>query len=77
MAKHESAGMSDEWYTPKYIFDALGCKFNMDVSAPVDRTHCHVPANIFITKNADGSQITDTVNLFGRVVPSPPTDKQS
>lgn len=57
MAKHESAGMSDEWYTPKYIFDALGCKFNMDVSAPVDRTHCHVPANIFITKNADGSVI--------------------
>jgi hypothetical protein len=29
-----SAGASDEWYTPKYIFDALGCGFDLDVAAP-------------------------------------------
>lgn len=29
-----SVGQSDEWYTPKYIFDALGCCFDLDVAAP-------------------------------------------
>lgn len=23
-------GASDEWYTPKYVFDALGCSFDLD-----------------------------------------------
>lgn len=27
-------GESDEWYTPKYIFDALGVVFDLDVAAP-------------------------------------------
>lgn len=52
MGKHESYGQSDEWYTPKYIFDALGCLFDMDVAAPVDRQFCHVPALQFITDNS-------------------------
>lgn len=30
-----SAGASNEWYTPKYVFDALGCRFTMDVAAPL------------------------------------------
>jgi hypothetical protein len=35
MALHEQCvGATDEWYTPRYIFDALGCHFDMDV-APV------------------------------------------
>ena len=38
-----SQGASDEWYTPKYIFDALGCVFDMDVAAPEDGAP-HVPA---------------------------------
>lgn len=29
-----TTGLSDEWYTPKYIFDALGCYFDLDVAAP-------------------------------------------
>lgn len=34
MALHEqSAGKTDEWYTPKHVFDALGCSFNMDVAS--------------------------------------------
>jgi|SRR5690242_818256 len=52
MSKWESAGQSDEWYTPKYVFDALACKFDMDVAAPKDRTHCHVPAKRFITEGS-------------------------
>jgi hypothetical protein len=27
-------GASDEWYTPRYIFDALGVCFDLDVAAP-------------------------------------------
>lgn len=46
------SGRSDEWYTPKYVFDAMRCVFDLDVSAPVDRTHCCVPARIFITDNS-------------------------
>lgn len=49
MSDWETSGKTDEWYTPKYIFDALGCKFDMDVAAPVDRSYCHVPAKEFIT----------------------------
>lgn len=35
MALHEqSVGKTSEWYTPKYVFDALGCTFTMDVASP-------------------------------------------
>lgn len=30
-----SKGASDHWYTPPYIFDALGETFDMDVAAPM------------------------------------------
>ncbi len=36
MAAYELAGESDEWYTPKYIFDALGETFDLDVAAPLN-----------------------------------------
>lgn len=36
MSTWERRGQSDEWYTPKYIFDALNCRFDLDVAAPVD-----------------------------------------
>lgn len=49
MSHWESNGKSDEWYTPKYIFDALGVRFDLDAAAPDDRTHCCVPADEFIT----------------------------
>ena len=32
MSYWESGGKSDEWYTPKYVFDALGCTFDLDVA---------------------------------------------
>jgi hypothetical protein len=29
-----------EWYTPPYIFDALGCRFDLDPASPLDsRAH--------------------------------------
>jgi hypothetical protein len=31
----EALGQSDEWYTPREVFDALGCRFDMDVAAPM------------------------------------------
>lgn len=27
-------GKSDEWWTPPHVFDALGCRFDMDVAHP-------------------------------------------
>ena len=32
MSHWERPGQSDEWYTPKYVFDALGCTFDLDVA---------------------------------------------
>ena len=42
MGQWETKGASDEWYTPAYIFDALGERFDMDVASPPRQTH--VPA---------------------------------
>ena len=45
-------GKSDEWYTPKYVFDALGCKFDLDVAAPTVFWETHVPASCFLYTNS-------------------------
>lgn len=45
---HEAPGKSDDWYTPKHVFDALGCRFDMDVAHPRDHRFTHVPADRFI-----------------------------
>ena len=34
--------MSDEWYTPKHIFDAIGLTFDLDVATPCNET-IHTP----------------------------------
>ena len=34
MGYWETLGRSDEWYTPKYLFDALGEMFDLDVAHP-------------------------------------------
>lgn len=34
MSAWESSGKTDEWYTPKYIFDAMECTFDLDVAHP-------------------------------------------
>lgn len=35
MAAYEAYGKSDEWYTPRYIFDAIGLRYDLDVAAPI------------------------------------------
>ena len=71
MSAWENAGESNEWYTPKHVFDALGVGFDEDVAAPVDRTHTHVPARRFIT--ADSLSVPWT----GFVWMNPPFGHQS
>ena len=46
-----SLGASDEWYTPRYIFEALGCTFDLDVAAPQQGPR-HVPALMWIHQNS-------------------------
>ena len=43
-AWEEAVGKSDHWYTPKYIFDALTCRFDLDVAAPKEGPR-YVPAD--------------------------------
>lgn len=40
---HERHSQSDDWFTPRYIFDALGVTFDMDVAAPREGPR-YVPA---------------------------------
>lgn len=54
-------GASDEWYTPRYVFDALGEWFDMDAAAPVSGGP-HVPTNHWITPERDG--LKETWNGF-------------
>lgn len=48
----EAIGETGEWYTPKYIFDALECVFDIDVASPTSKTYCNVPAKDFITSGS-------------------------
>jgi len=43
MSHWEAVGKSDEWYTPKYIFEALGSEFDLD-PANAAPNGWHVPA---------------------------------
>lgn len=47
MSHWEAAGRSDEWYTPAYIFAALGCHFSMDV-APARLGKSSVSADVLL-----------------------------
>ena len=44
--------MADDWYTPKWIFDALGVEFDLDVCSPEGGTGL-VPAKRFYTIDDD------------------------
>lgn len=47
-----AAGATNEWYTPKFIFDALGERFDVDVAAPPGDYETHVPADLFIREDS-------------------------
>lgn len=53
MGAYESAGKSDDWYTPAYIFDALGERFDLDVAAPIEGPR-HVPTDDWYHQNSLG-----------------------
>lgn len=42
MSHWEANGKTDDWYTPRYIFDAMAVRFDLDVSAPQEGPR-HVP----------------------------------
>lgn len=49
MALHEQCvGKTDEWYTPPYVFNKLGCSFDMDVASPGRSVTHWLPAHTFI-----------------------------
>jgi hypothetical protein len=45
---------SDDYYTPRWIFDAAGLMFDMDVSAPVEPSWQTCPARRYLTPVEDG-----------------------
>lgn len=54
MSKWEpNLGATDEWYTPRHVFDALGCEFDMDVAAPRLGPR-YVPAREWLCDTQDG-----------------------
>ncbi len=55
MSYWESQGQSDEWYTPAYVFQALGCRFDMDVAAPYGGPP-HVPCDTWLHKDILGER---------------------
>lgn len=70
MAAYEKAGESNEWYTPRYIFDALGVTFDLDVACPSEGPR-YVPASHFFCENALDRE------WFGLVWMNPPFGHQS
>jgi len=51
VAAYEAAGETDEWYTPRYIFEALGETFDLDVACPPDGPR-HVPTSGWLSSDA-------------------------
>ena len=58
---------SDDYYTPKWIFDTLGLVFDLDVAAPPNGAP-FVPCKQFYTQAQDGL----TSEWFGSVWMNPP-----
>lgn len=52
-AWEQSIGASDEWYTPAYVFEALGERFDLDVAAPHGGPK-HVPCNAYLCPSMCG-----------------------
>lgn len=44
---------SDDYWTPKWVFDALGLEFDLDVACPPEGPP-HTPASAFYTQETDG-----------------------
>ena len=68
MNQYHNLPQPNEHYTPKWIFDALGVRFDLDVAAPIDNKGSHCPADKFYTINDDGL----SQDWHGRVWCNPP-----
>ena len=53
MAADDVAITSDDCYTPRWVFDAMGLRFDLDVAAPVGGAP-HVPAGRIYSAREDG-----------------------
>ncbi len=49
MSDWERPGASDDWLTPRYVFQALGVVFDLDVASPYEGSH--VPCHNWCTMN--------------------------
>jgi len=61
---------SNDWYTPLYVFEALGCTFDLDVSAPIEGPR-YVPAARWFSERGLEQ------DWFGFVWMNPPFGHQS
>lgn len=61
---------SDDCYTPRWVFDAMGLRFDLDVAAPLGGPR-HVPATAYYTAEEDGL----TAPWAGLVWCNPPYSK--
>lgn len=52
-----SAADGDEWYTPRWLFGALGLQFTLDVCAPVNPLWRTCPAEAHLTQSDDGLSV--------------------
>lgn len=59
MSAWETPGATDEWYTPKSVFDALGCVFDVDVAAAPTIAVTYVPARNRITQLFGGGLVSE------------------
>ena len=70
MSAYEAPGESDEWYTPAYIFEALGERFDLDVASPPGGPR-YVPTINWRFSNSLNSQ------WYGFIWMNPPFGHQS
>ena len=66
----QEARTSDDYWTPRWIFDALGVEFDLDVACPPNGPP-HTPAKAWYTQETDGLASP----WFGNVWMNPPYSK--
>ena len=66
----QQASTSDDYWTPKWIFDALNIEFDLDVACPPDGP-AHTPAKAYYTQETDGLLSP----WYGNVWMNPPYSK--
>lgn len=69
MAAYETHGESDEWYTPKWVIEAIGLDYDLDPASPPEGPR-HVLAGTYYCQNGEGRE------WLGRVWMNPPFGNQ-